>query len=69
MGAYVSTSDCQANYNVNVNCNVTYANGTQQVESFGGVTLGNFQGDADIAGVGVGHPQMSADLRKASLTR
>lgn len=51
MGTYVSIPYCQANYNVTLDCSVnTTVNGT----IIGGLTKGQFQGNPDIAGIGVG---------------
>ncbi|KAI0161595.1 hypothetical protein GGR57DRAFT_363034 [Xylariaceae sp. FL1272] len=62
MGAYVSTQDCQSHYNITVECAIRYSNGTA-IENFdgnwpedviiGNVTKGEFQGNSDIAGVGI----------------
>ncbi|KAI0121358.1 hypothetical protein BJ170DRAFT_588031 [Xylariales sp. AK1849] len=54
MGAYVSVPDCQAHYNVTLNCTLgTFDNATHKFESLGGITRGNFESDGDIAGIGV----------------
>ncbi|KAI1269672.1 hypothetical protein F5Y18DRAFT_422625 [Xylariaceae sp. FL1019] len=62
MGSYVSIPYCQAEYNITVDCSIRYENGTR-IDSFdgnwpegvqlGGVSKGEFQGDSDIAGVGI----------------
>lgn len=61
MGSHVSVPECQAKYNVTLNCtvvgrNVTI-NGKNSIEtpftSIGGFSKGQFPGDPDIAGIGV----------------
>jgi hypothetical protein len=53
MGAYVSITDCQAHYNITLNCSVTTANDNTTVLAFGDYTRGEFPGDPDVAGIGV----------------
>ncbi|CAJ2510623.1 Uu.00g062480.m01.CDS01 [Anthostomella pinea] len=63
MGAFASVPDCQAHYNITLNCQILdesnnstidHFNGTWPANvSLGGVYKGGFEGDADIAGVGI----------------
>ncbi|OTB04540.1 hypothetical protein M426DRAFT_152309 [Hypoxylon sp. CI-4A] len=61
MGSYVSVPECQARYNITLNCAVegknTTVNGQLVVESpfteIGGYAKGEFPGDPDIAGIGI----------------
>jgi hypothetical protein len=56
MGAYVSTSACKENYNVTINCNLTYLDPNDnhtEIVRIGDVDKGQFPGNPDIAGVGV----------------
>ncbi|KAI9771249.1 MAG: hypothetical protein M1839_002833 [Geoglossum umbratile] len=49
MGAYLSTQQCRAHHNVTLSCNATNSAGVQN----GGIELGEFQANPDVAGIGV----------------
>ncbi|KAI0891314.1 hypothetical protein F4806DRAFT_483305 [Annulohypoxylon nitens] len=61
MGSYISTVDCQAHYNITLNCNVIGRNvtidGKTSIEvpftQIGDYSKGQFPGDPDIAGIGI----------------
>jgi len=54
MGAYVSIPDCLAHYNVTVECGFEYTDSTNTtLKKIGKVVKGEFEGDPDIAGIGV----------------
>ncbi|KAI0112319.1 hypothetical protein F4776DRAFT_350543 [Hypoxylon sp. NC0597] len=61
MGSYISIAECQARYNVVLNCTVdgkhTTTNGVDAVEApftrIGNYTKGQFPGDPDVAGIGI----------------
>ncbi|KAK4224017.1 hypothetical protein QBC38DRAFT_33918 [Podospora fimiseda] len=55
MGAYISVESCKANYNIlesEIGCEVLPRNETFN-GTYGNVSKGSFQGDPDIAGIGV----------------
>ncbi|KAK3381073.1 hypothetical protein B0H63DRAFT_196098 [Podospora didyma] len=54
MGAYISIDTCARQYGTNPNCSITFFDiGRTNATSLGGATPGNFEPDADIAGIGV----------------
>lgn len=54
MGAYTSVPECQSHYNVTVQCDILFTDSTNtSVKQIGAIEKGHFQGDPDIAGVGV----------------
>ncbi|KAF2801897.1 uncharacterized protein BDZ99DRAFT_527864 [Mytilinidion resinicola] len=52
MGAYVSKNLCQSDWGIDMNCTVSTNKSTGHL-IIGGLQYGEFQGDPDIAGVGV----------------
>ncbi|SPQ23339.1 8a176297-9c53-46cb-8a71-a93f7138ac22 [Thermothielavioides terrestris] len=53
MGAYVSSAHCAARHGITPNCSVVLSPDNSTAVLLGGATFGNFQGDPDIAGIGV----------------
>ncbi|KAK0629273.1 hypothetical protein B0T17DRAFT_505855 [Bombardia bombarda] len=53
MGAYVSREQCLANYNVPLNCSYTLSPDNKTALNLGVFQEGQFEGDPDIAGIGV----------------
>lgn len=56
MGAYVSKSECLTTYNITVNCDqeLVFSNTSANVVTqIGNIAKGGFEGDPDIAGIGV----------------
>ncbi|GAB1315533.1 TRP C-terminal domain-containing protein [Madurella fahalii] len=53
MGAYVSTQNCAAHHGIIPNCSITLSSDGSEVVGLGESTPGRFQGDPDIAGIGV----------------
>ncbi|KAH7141119.1 hypothetical protein EDB81DRAFT_654489 [Dactylonectria macrodidyma] len=54
MGAYVSRGQCYSHYNVTLNCTVDYVDRNKTIiKALGDIQKGQFQGDADIAGIGI----------------
>ncbi|KIL87372.1 hypothetical protein FAVG1_09077 [Fusarium avenaceum] len=52
MGAYISRGTCKSEYGIYINCTVgKFANGS--IYSLGDIDKGKFQGDGDIAGIGI----------------
>ncbi|KAL6410805.1 hypothetical protein AUP68_07237 [Ilyonectria robusta] len=52
MGAYVSRGECKSHYGVVLNCSIgAYPNKT--IYSLGDIQKGQFEGDGDIAGIGI----------------
>ncbi|SPJ85393.1 uncharacterized protein FTOL_11174 [Fusarium torulosum] len=52
MGAYISRETYKSEYGIFINCTVgTFANGS--LYSLGDIDKGKFQGDGDIAGIGI----------------
>ena len=54
MGAFVSVEDCEAHYNITLNCNSTGSNETGRwFDKLGDYKRGEVPSDPDIAGGGV----------------
>jgi hypothetical protein len=53
MGAYVSSANCAAHYGLTPNCSVVLSGDNTTAVSLGGIEMGEFPGDPDIAGAGV----------------
>ncbi|KAK4034175.1 hypothetical protein C8A01DRAFT_39347 [Parachaetomium inaequale] len=53
MGAYVSSANCAAHYGLTPNCSVVLSEDNSTAISLGGIRVGEFPGDPDIAGAGV----------------
>ncbi|KAM5355040.1 hypothetical protein ACJ41O_001686 [Fusarium nematophilum] len=54
MGAFVSRQECQSHYNVTLNCTIDYEDNDKQIiRALGDIRKGEFEGDADIAGIGI----------------
>jgi hypothetical protein len=54
MGAYVSIPNCESHYQITLNCTVgTKSNSTGNYTTYGGLEQRDFDGDPDVAGVGV----------------
>ena len=54
MRAFVSSENCAARHGITVNCTVDHpSNDTSKALSLGDISPGEFQGDPDIAGLGV----------------
>ncbi|KAK4184630.1 hypothetical protein QBC35DRAFT_46637 [Podospora australis] len=53
MGAYISAETCRSHYNVQPNCTIGRSPNNNTVTSLGGSAIGDFEGDPDIAGIGV----------------
>ncbi|KAF4998624.1 hypothetical protein FGRMN_2950 [Fusarium graminum] len=52
MGAYISRGTCKSAYGIDIDCEVKkYSNGT--IYKLGNTVKGNFEGDGDIAGIGI----------------
>ncbi|KAH6651354.1 hypothetical protein F5144DRAFT_589589 [Chaetomium tenue] len=53
MGAYVSSANCAARHGLTPNCSIVLSEDNTTAVSLGGIEMGQFPGDPDIAGAGV----------------
>jgi hypothetical protein len=58
MGAHVSTASCAAHYKITPNCSVVLSQDNSTALLLGQSAYGEFQGDPDIAGIGVRRPTL-----------